>query len=173
MSERRPLVVLEGYSPAAVAAIATEFAGGSGGVVTGWDRPARGVICVGRVATAAHAAAAVLCAVAGAGVVADAVAERDVIDRLCDDLARLGELDHRIGEPDAPSLGPEERQLLALLLGGSTLGQAAQALHISRRTADRRLRAARDALGAQSTSGAVAAAARAGIKPVEPGHTAR
>jgi DNA-binding CsgD family transcriptional regulator len=155
--------------------IATELSAGSARVIAGWHPPPAGseVVCIGRVATAADASAAVLCAVAGARLVVDAVADREVIDRLCDDLRRLGEPDQGGRGLAGPGLDLEERQLLALLLGGATLGQAAQALHISRRTADRRLAAARTRLGARSTSEAVAAAARAGVKPVQPRQTAR
>lgn len=161
-------VVLEQHSPALVAAAVAEFTADGGRVVEGWRRPIPGVrvVCVGRVQTAEQAAAAVLSAVGGARLVIEAAGARDLIDRLCDDLRRLGSLDHRIGVDVRPGLAEEERSLLALLLGGATLGQAAQALHISRRTADRRLASARAALGAQSTSEVVAMAARIGVRAV-------
>jgi DNA-binding NarL/FixJ family response regulator len=164
-------VVAEDHAAAALAGIAAELAGPGGRIVDGWRKPDTGVatVCVGRVQTAQDAAAAVLCAVSGAALVVDAAAPRPIVDRLCDDLRRLGELDHRVEPPAAPALPPEERNLLALLLGGATLGQAARELHLSRRTADRRLAAARDRLGARSTSEAVAAAARLGVTAVRPG----
>lgn len=163
-------VVLEGGSAESVADAAAELAGGTARVVPGWRRPpGTDTVCVGQVATAEDAAAAVLCAVAGARLVVDARATREVIDRLCDDLRRLGQLDHRLGDSAHPALRRDERQLLAQLLGGATLGQAAAQLHISRRTADRRLAAARAKLGARSTAEAVAAAARAGVKPAGSG----
>lgn len=146
--------------------IATELSAGSARVIAGWHPPPAGseVVCIGRVATAADASAAVLCAVAGARLVVDAVADREVIDRLCDDLRRLGELEHRVGpEVPAPALTGEERALLGRLLGGASLGDAARELHLSRRTADRRLASARLALGANSTSEALLLAARAGV----------
>lgn len=163
-------VVLEEHSPAAVAEVADELAGDGARIVQGWRKPIPGVqlVCVGSVAAATDAAAAVMCAMGGARLVIAASADRDVIDSLCDDLRHLGELDHRIGRSGQLALPDEHRQLLALLLGGATLGQAAQALHISRRTADRRLAAARELLGAQSTSEAVAAASRLGIRPARP-----
>ena len=162
-------VVLEDQPSGAVDDVVTEVRGTSH-VVSGWRRPAAGgdTLCVGTVANADDAAAAVLCAVSGARLVVHAVADRDVTDRLVDDLRRLGSLDHRIGTREPHVLGRDERQLLALLLGGATLGRAASQLHISRRTADRRLANARAALGARSTSEAVAAAARAGVRPVSP-----
>jgi DNA-binding CsgD family transcriptional regulator len=53
--------------------------------------------------------------------------------------------------------------LLELLLTGATIGEAARRLHISRRTADRRLAAARRALDAGTTAEALRAAARLGV----------
>lgn len=109
---------------------------------------------------------AVLAAVEGDDLVIDADADRDVIDRLCDDLRRLGTVDHRLEPmPTGPALTTDERALLAALLGGASLGDAAAALHLSRRTADRRLAAARRALGASSTAEALVLAAKAGIRP--------
>lgn len=110
---------------------------------------------------------AVLTAVqSGTDLVIDASASRNVIDRLCDDLRRLGTVEHRVEPlPAGPALSPDERALLAALLGGASLGGAASALHLSRRTADRRLAAARRALGARSTAEALVLAAQAGIKP--------
>jgi DNA-binding CsgD family transcriptional regulator len=156
--------VLEQHPPEAVTEV-VEQVKGAARVVGGWrrGRPGEELLCVGAVTGADDAAAAVLAAVSGARLVVAAGAPREVIDRLLDDLRRLGEVDHRIG---APALGGDERQLLALLLGGATLGQAARQLHISRRTADRRLAAARAALGARSTPEAMAIAARVGVRPV-------
>jgi len=134
-------------------------------ISSGWNAPAPAgrTVCVGRVATAADAAAALLAAVAGAGVVVIATAEREIVDRLCDDLRRFGPLDHRFASKDnAPSLGADERALLELLLSGQTLGRAATALGLSRRTADRRLAVARQHLGVQTTAEALAAYASAG-----------
>jgi DNA-binding CsgD family transcriptional regulator len=54
-------------------------------------------------------------------------------------------------------LSVEERALMDLLAAGSTLGAAADALHLSRRSADRRLAAARAKLGADATGSAIAA----------------
>ncbi len=170
--------MLEQHRADAVAAAATQFAGPVARATPGFARDDRRdaaaglqrgrTVRVGRVANAEDAATAVLCAVAGADLVVDAAAPREVIDRLCDDLRRLGEVEHRIGPPPS-GLDADQRSLLALLLGGATLGQAARELHLSRRTADRRLAAARAALGARTTSEAVAAAARAGVAPVTPG----
>lgn len=67
------------------------------------------------------------------------------------------------GEPSAPrrdALTPDAdgRAILALLASGRTLGDAAVALALSRRTADRRLALARAALGVERTVEAVARA---------------
>jgi DNA-binding CsgD family transcriptional regulator len=161
-------IVLEGADPQTVAETARDAAAGDATLVTGWrvraDSPR--TVCVGTVADSDDAGRAVLAAVIGADVVVDARADREVIDRLCDDLRRLGTLEHRLGAAaKAPVLTADERALMAHLLGGSSLGETARALHLSRRTADRRLASARAKLGANSTSEAVVLAARAGIKP--------
>jgi DNA-binding CsgD family transcriptional regulator len=161
-------IVLEGADPQAVADTARDAAAGDATLVTGWrvrsDSPR--TVCVGTVADAEDAGRAVLAAVIGADVVVDARADREVIDRLCDDLRRLGTLEHRLGAAaNPPVLTDDERALMARLLGGASLGESARALHLSRRTADRRLASARAKLGANSTSEAVVLAARAGIKP--------
>ena len=116
----------------------------------------------------AAASAAVLAALSGAGLIVRAAAPRDVVDRLCDDLRRLGLLDHRVDVDGAASLGPEERAVIELLLSGASLAEAARALHCSRRTADRRLAGARQALAATTTAEALAAARRAGLRPRRP-----
>jgi DNA-binding NarL/FixJ family response regulator len=164
-------VVIERGDPARARALAADRAQQSDGVVVLGDWPVHvlpGTVVHGTITDAASAAQAVLAAVRGADLVLLAAAEREVIDQLCDDLRRLGPLDHRIGDaaPVEPDLGPDERALLARLVGGATLGEAAKALHLSRRTADRRLAAARRALGAASTSEALVLARRRGIEPV-------
>ena len=156
-------VVLEQAPESAVREAAAELAAGGAQIVQGWRATAGPVVCVGRVRTAADAADAVLAAVAGAGLAVAADAPREVIDQLCDDLRRIGEVDHRVGPPSGPALAKEERALLELLMSGAALGEAARELHISRRTADRRLAAARTALGARTTAEALRLAARLGI----------
>jgi DNA-directed RNA polymerase specialized sigma24 family protein len=161
-------VVLDGVDPGE-ARRATDVARARGLIVVpGWDRAAgSGTVCVGTVATDDDAAAAVLAAVGGADLVVSASAARDIVDRLCDDLRRLGEVDHRVGAASS-SLDVEDEYLLALLLGGADLGQAARTLHVSRRTADRRLARARAALDVTSTPAALREAARRGIRPATP-----
>lgn len=152
-------VVLENAEADTARHVAVEL---GGPVVSGWDGPAPpGAVRVGAVVDATSAAQAVLAAVRGCDLVVLGATEREVIDQLCDDLRRLGRLDHRTGPASpGPTLGPAEQALLAQLVDGATLGAAARALHISRRTADRRLAAARRALGAGSTAEAVVLARR-------------
>jgi DNA-binding NarL/FixJ family response regulator len=57
--------------------------------------------------------------------------------------------------PPEPPLDEEQRQLLQLLSDGLSLAEAAASLHVSRRTAERRLAEARAALGATTTAEAV------------------
>ena len=156
----RPLVVVEG-SDRALAHALREVEREGARVVRGW-RNDRSVVCTGPVRDAADAAEALLAAVAGAGLVVHAQAERGVIDRLVDDLRRFGPVDHRTVEPDpVPELTPDERRLLDRLAEGKALGEAAASLHLSRRTADRRLASARDKLGVATTAEAVVAHVRA------------
>lgn len=122
-------------------------------------------VCVGTVTNVEDAGQAVLAAVRGARLVICANAPREVIDQLCDDLRRLGSVDHRVGSPRSPVLSIEERALLAQLLAGATLGQAARTLHMSRRTADRRLAAARTTLGARTTAEVLLHATELGVEP--------
>jgi DNA-binding NarL/FixJ family response regulator len=155
----RPLVVVEASERAfADRARALERQGLR--VVHGWHQDAA-VVCTGEVGDAADAAEALLAAVAGAGLVVHARAGRAVIDRLVDDLRRLGPVEHCITEPEPrPVLTPDERRLLDRLAEGQTLGRAAADLNLSRRTADRRLASARRKLGAAATAEAIVKHAR-------------
>lgn len=161
-----PLVVIESANPAASAharrAIGVARAAGWQ-PVEGWLATRGRVVCHGAVASYADAVLALRAAVAGAGVVILASATRDTVDRLIDDLRRLGPVEHVTADsPAPPVIDREQRHLLALLAEGWTLGEAAAELGWSRRTADRRLDAARQALGADRTADAVARARRLG-----------
>lgn len=115
------------------------------------------------VRSATDAEAALLAAIAGQSVIAHAIAGRDIVDRLVDDLRRLAAVDHRITSRDeAPAIEPEGRALLGLLAEGHSLGEAAEILGLSRRTADRRLAAARGRLGTARTTEAIVRAGRLG-----------
>lgn len=154
-----PLVVVEGPETGLARALAEIGPGRE--IVRAW-RADPSVVCTGVVSTASDAAEALLAAVAGAGIVALARADRDLIDRFVDDLRRLGRVDHRAGdeEPARVALTADERGLLDLLLSGRTLGDAAAELHLSRRTADRRLASARRKLRVASTAEALVVHAR-------------
>lgn len=150
----RPLVVVEA-SERALAEHVRELERQGLRVVRGWRQEAS-LVCVGEVADAADAAEALLAAVAGAGLVVHARAGRAVIDRLVDDLRRLGPVEHVTTEPEpGPALTADERRLLDRLADGQTLGEAAAGLNLSRRTADRRLASARKKLGAATTAEAI------------------
>ena len=107
--------------------------------------------------SAEDAAAALLAAVGGASVLIHAVAERDVIDRLCDDLRRLGHLEHRLGVRTTSGfrLTRDEQALVEILLAGESLGAAARRMNIARRTADRRLASVRTKLNVKTTAEAL------------------
>ena len=155
----RVLVVAEGEGVFADAL--AEVRDGGWSVVDGFrERAGADVVCAGVVESERDAAAALLAAVSGCGIVADARAPRDVIDRLCSDLRTFGRLEHRLERRRRPALTVEQRELLGLLADGVSLGDAAERLHLSRRTADRRLSAARTTLGASTTAEALRAFAQ-------------
>lgn len=158
----KPIVVVEGSDGAYADALADVRALGLT-LVAGWETSAPLAVCAGRVESAEDAAAALLAAVGGAGLVIHARAGREIVDRLCEDLRRLGSLDHRIGEgARRPRLTREEQALAELLLGGASLAEAARRLAIARRTADRRMAAVRAKLGVQTTAEALVRLASAG-----------
>jgi DNA-binding CsgD family transcriptional regulator len=163
-----PLVVVEGPRESLDHAVREAQAAGWT-VVDGFAAGRSGatasalVVRAGPVATAEDASAALLAALDGAGLIVDARAPREVIDRLVDDLRRLGRVDHRVGAPARTVvLAPEARAILGLLAEGHSLGEAAHVLGIPRRTADRRLAEARRALGVERTTEAIARAQRLG-----------
>ncbi|WP_051451504.1 helix-turn-helix transcriptional regulator [Actinospica robiniae] len=119
----------------------------------GWRGAAAGRVSTGVLTDRDDAVAAMLAAVAGAGLVVHGVAPPALLDEFCDDLRRLGRIDHRLPDtPTTPGLSPDEQRLVDLLAAGIGLGLAAAALHMSRRTADRRLAALRCRLGARTTA---------------------
>jgi len=116
------------------------------------------------VRTPADAEQAVLAAVRGESVAAYVDAPGALADALVSDLRRLGTVEVRQGEDQrgrdlqpttTPSLDPQARALLDLMVDGATLGEAAATLHLSRRTADRRVAEARRALGVPTTTAAL------------------
>lgn len=132
-------------------------------------RPAApAVVLAGYVSGAADAEAALLAALDGYGLLIAAGTDHAVLDRLADDLRRLGPVEHRQpggAEATASSdtrLDPHAAAILGLLAEGHSLGEAAAILGLSRRTADRRLAEARRALGTERTTEAIARATRLG-----------
>lgn len=101
------------------------------------------------------AAKALRLAMRGVPVVIRGTAPRRVLDALYDDLRRFTRVDLRTAVAPASPLTDEERRLLMLLGDGLSLREAAAELHVSTRTADRRLAAARRKLGATTTNEAI------------------
>jgi DNA-binding CsgD family transcriptional regulator len=159
-----PLVVVEGPALAFEHALReTQAAGWTAEAGFGPPHRQGAIVRTGVVDTADAAGAALLAALAGQGLVVRVTAERTVVDRLVDDLRRLGSVDHRIGDVATPPLvGSEARAILGLLAEGHSLGEAATILGLSRRTADRRLAEGRRALGVERTTEAIAQARRLG-----------
>jgi len=136
-------------------------------LVDGFEaRPALArVVLRGAVASPRDATAALLSALDGFGLFVRTSADDAIVDRLVDDLRRLGPVHHDTLSSAAPVDAPitaEGSAILAFLADGHTLGEAATRLGLSRRTADRRLAEARAALGVTRTTEAIAWAARKG-----------
>jgi DNA-binding CsgD family transcriptional regulator len=160
-----PVVVIEGPEDAFARAVAEAGAAGWR-VRNGFEGQPPGagpVVRTGAVTSAEDAAGALLAVLGGAGLVAHGLAPREVIDRLVDDLRHVGPVEHRRRlEPSPPQLDPDQLEILRMLGQGRRLGDAADALGLSRRTADRRLAGARLALGTERTVEAVSKARRLG-----------
>lgn len=155
--ESPPLVVLDVGATAALDEAARHLAAEGWTILDGLtDLPLRErVVCRALVGDEGDAAEAVLAATWGAGLlIGIAQAGPDVRERLLEDLGRIGPVSRR---PPAgvPALDAEADALLGLLAEGWTLGSAAESLHLSRRTADRRLADARRQLGTNSTVEAI------------------
>lgn len=163
--ERPRFLIVEGVARALDREAGRSAAAGAE-VVDGFRQPVRTVRQIvrrGTVASPTDAADALLAALDGAGLLVHATADRTTIDRLVDDLRRLGPVEHRIVEgDDEPDVPEEARALLGLLAEGHSLGEAAAILGLARRTADRRLAEARRALGTERTTEAIARANRLG-----------
>jgi hypothetical protein len=167
MPTMAPLVVVElagsvspGSADGLLAACVADAESAGWRVLPGWQLPGGrldDLVLAGAVRSTEDARAAMLAAVAGTGLIVLADAGRDMVDVFCDDLRRIGVLDHRVGDDPGTALGVEDRRLLELLAGGRTLGQAATRLDQSPRSADRRLASARAALGVATSGEAVIA----------------
>jgi DNA-binding CsgD family transcriptional regulator len=161
----RPLIVADEQRALDAERVALEQAGWA--VLKGWslfpssdwDVRRERVVCCGKVFDEDDAAAAVLAAARGAGLLIMLDVPSEVCERLLDDLRHLGKLEHRTSpdELHAP-LNDEQRGLLQLLAEGKSIVEAAKALYLSRRTATRRLKEIRATLGVSSTSEALVVA---------------
>jgi hypothetical protein len=147
-----PLVVVHG--PEALAEASEDLTRLGWQVVAGW-RVGPDEVASGSLASYDDLAPVTLAALAGAGIVADVGEDRLLAEHLCDDLRRLGPVEHRSAANGWVVLTTDQRRLLDLLGEGMALGEAAGRLHLARRSADRRLAAARAALGSASTGAAV------------------
>lgn len=172
----RPLYVLR--SAADLAVVVRRLAADGWAVRTGlgvpdepWDLTASRTVVTGPVADDAAVAGAVLAAARGAGVVAVSDAESPAGQALLADLARIGpvrrapqtaagdggvrRIEPDRGRSDGLPLTAEQRALLDRLAAGDSIAAAAAAEFLSLRTANRRIAAARDALGVRNTRQAV------------------
>jgi DNA-binding NarL/FixJ family response regulator len=120
-----------------------------------WDLTDRRWVRTGTVDDEDAVAAAVLAAARGVGLV---VGCPDQVRRelLLDDLRRIGPVELvELGPDPLAVLDDDQRALLAALAAGTSVSAAADALHLSTRTAERRLAAARRSLGVRTTAEAV------------------
>jgi hypothetical protein len=121
-----------------------------------WSVSDSRVVCCGRVATFDDVSAALLAAVRGAGVIARIEAGAEPTQRLREELRSLGPVDERARQHgDVTELSLEQVELCRLLSRGLSLADAAAHLHLSRRTAFRRLADVRTALNVETTREAV------------------
>ena len=129
-----------------------------------WDLAPARLVLSGAVNSEGEARAALVGAVRGAGLLVSVDRTAPWAGTFLADLARLTEPDAPPPdrEPDAAAdlLSAEQRQILDLLAGGASIAQAARQLFWSLRTANRRVAAARDALGVSTTQEAVVAYSR-------------
>jgi DNA-binding CsgD family transcriptional regulator len=122
----------------------------------GWSVSDSRLVCCGRVMTFDDVSAAVFAAVRGAGVVARVERDAEPAHRLLDELRSLGAVEERERQHgDVTALSPEQIELCRLLGRGLSLADAATQLHLSRRTAFRRLADVRSALNVATTREAV------------------
>ena len=123
-----------------------------------WLGPAR-LLAVGSVRSEAAARAALDCAVRGLGLVVD------LDDDAAWAVAFRSDLDRATGTPPAVTssaapLSREQREVLDLLADGHSIAQAARLRFLSLRTANRRVREAREKLGVATNREAVVAYVR-------------
>jgi DNA-binding CsgD family transcriptional regulator len=131
-----------------------------------WSVSDARVVCCGPVSTFDDVSDVLLAAVRGAGIIARIEAGAEPARRLLEELGSLGEVEERARRHgDVTELSLEQIELCRLLGRGLSLADAATQLHLSRRTAFRRLASVREALNVSTTREAVliaCAAPRAG-----------
>jgi DNA-binding NarL/FixJ family response regulator len=165
MSDRPPFVVLDAASEEALARAVAWVAADGYRTRAGFGQVplnAERLVCHGIVRTPEDAGEALLAATWGVGLVVGVAAGSATRDALVADLERIGPVLRSLPEERRGRLGDEEDALLGLLAAGMSLGDAARRLHLSRRTADRRLARARRSLGVTTTAEALVAWRRVG-----------
>jgi DNA-binding CsgD family transcriptional regulator/tetratricopeptide (TPR) repeat protein len=122
-----------------------------------WQLGRRRLALVGTAGGGEDAARAVAAAARGAAVAIGAdIGAEAVLARLAEDLGRIGPVDWRLGAGDPlRSLDPVQRSALELLADGASVGETARTLGYAPRTVNRKLAAARAALGVETTAEAV------------------
>jgi DNA-binding CsgD family transcriptional regulator len=167
--ESPPLIVVEPGSGARAEAV-RELEGSGWRVDEGWDGTklnASGlpehVVFTGVVSGPDDATDALVAAARGAGLIVELGAGRKVTEPFLEDLRHLGPIYRREASPErCPGLSAEQTRLLTLVAEGRSVAEAATLLHVSRRTAERRLAGARATLGVRTTAEAVGVAGAAG-----------
>lgn len=126
-----------------------------------WDLADRRLIGHATITSDADAVSAVTALTRGVGLAVHLAIGGDLRFRLLEDLHQLG----IVSEPSQPDgnerpggdeLDDDHRSLIGALVDGVTVTDAARQLNMSRRTASRRLREIRAALGVDSTAEAIA-----------------
>lgn len=120
---------------------------------TPWDLSDRKIVAAGSIDSESEASAALQALARGVGLDVSIGIGGDLRHRVLEDLHRLGAVVD-VGPTDVErfEVDDEERLLLDALSDGATVAQAAAALHLSLRTANRRLAGLRSRLGVNSTA---------------------
>jgi DNA-binding NarL/FixJ family response regulator len=134
-----------------------------------WDLTDRAWVCVGSVDDVDDVGDAVLARARGVSVVVGSRPGSATREQLLDDLGRIGPVTTSIDASrgrlssgrasGVDQLDGEALELLALLADGASVPEAATAIHVSLRTAERRLARIRTVLGVRTIAEAVAIAA--------------
>lgn len=154
--ERPPVVLFEDEPPAHHAPPGWRARDGFDLPATPWDLADRRWLCVGAIGDEREAGRAIEALSRGVGLAVVLRVTGDLRHRTLEDLHHLGIVTRGsaaggvAGRLDAEDLG-----LLRLLAGGRTVAAAAEAVHISRRTANRRLAQVRARLGVETNAEAI------------------